>query len=136
MSEDIIDGGAAPQGGTGERPTFLTVLCILTWIGSGLGAIMVWTGDGASAVPMWYKSAILLANVATGYGAWEMWNMKKQGLMIYTGGEVLALLLPWILVYAILPPFLASLMSSMLVITSIFPIAFLIMYWINAKHLK
>ncbi|MCH2235560.1 MAG: hypothetical protein MK078_15015 [Crocinitomicaceae bacterium] len=134
MSEDIIDG-AAPAGAV-ERPTFLTVLCILTWIGSGLGAILVWTGDGASATPMWYKSAILLANVATGYAAWEMWNLKKQGLMIYTAGEVLALILPWILVYAILPPFLANMMSGLLMITSLFPIAFLVMYWINARHLK
>lgn len=134
MTDEIIDSNAGS--GTTERPTFLTVLCILTWVGSGLGAIMIWTGQGSSAVPMWYKMAIMLCNFATAYGAWEMWNLKKQGLMIYTAGEGLALILPFILVYAILPPFLANLMGQMLILMAIFPIAFLVMYWINAKHLK
>jgi len=134
MTDEIIDSNAGS--GTTERPTFLTVLCILTWVGSGLGAIMIWTGDNGKFYPMWAQLLIMLCNFATAYGAWEMWNLKKQGLLIYTAGEVLAFLLPLILVYAVLPPFVANFIGQFMILMSIFPIAFLVMYWLNAKHLK
>lgn len=134
MSEEVIDSGA--PAGSGERPTFLTVLCILTFIGSAWGAIGNFVSDGSQYVPMWYKLAILACNLATGYGAFQMWNLKKQGLMIYTGGEVLAIIMPFILIYGILPSAIADLMGAFMMIGALFPIAFLIMYWVNAKHLK
>lgn len=39
MSDFDNDALDSIEGGTGERPAFLTVLCILTWIGSGLGVL-------------------------------------------------------------------------------------------------
>jgi len=65
-----------------------------------------------------------------------MWNLKKSGLMIYTVCEVGAIILPFILIYAILPSQIAGLIGSMAILMAVFPIAFLIMYWLNAKHLK
>ena len=134
MADEIID--AAGTQGSGERPTFLTVLCILTWVGSGLGIIGAFTGDSASASPLWYQMILLVANILTAYGAYAMWNLQKTGLYVYTAGEVIALILPFILIYAILPSFAANLMGSMMIVYAIFPIAFLIMYWLNAKHLQ
>ena len=134
MSDQILDNSG--NGAAGARPTFLTVLCILTFIGSAWGMIGNFVGEGAGYVPLWYKLALLACNAATAYGAWQMWNLKKQGLMIYTVGEVLAVIFPLVLVYAILPPAWANLMGSMVLLMAIFPVAFLIMYWANAKHLK
>lgn len=37
-------------GGGGKRPAFLTVLCILTWVGSGIGLIMNLIGSAAVGV--------------------------------------------------------------------------------------
>lgn len=133
MSDEIIDSGAS---GAGARPTFLTVLCILTFIGSGLGAIMQFVGDGAQYMPMWYKLLIVALNAGTGYGAWMMWNLQRTGLMIYTVSQIAAILVPWIILYTVLPSGVANLMSNFLIIASLFPAAFLAMYWANAKHLK
>ncbi len=133
MLEDIIDGNETA--GTGQRPTFLTVLCILTWIGSGIGLLGL-LADGAKYNPTWYSLAIVILNLGTAYGAWLMWNLKKQGLMIYTVCEITAFILPFILIYGILPTSVANIFGGLMVIGAIFPIAFLIMYWVNAKHLK
>lgn len=134
MSEEIIDGSATA--GAGQRPTFLTVLCILTWIGSGLGLLGL-MAEGAKYQPAWYNILIVVLNLATAYGAYMMWNLKKQGLMIYTAAEVTAAVLPLIFVFAILPSgsLLQSAAMTMAMIMAIFPIAFIIMYWANAKHL-
>jgi hypothetical protein len=136
MSDEIIDSSATA--GTGARPVFLTVLCILTFIGSGWGAIGNFVTEGGQYVPMWYKMAILACNAATGAGAYMMWNLKKSGLMIYTAGEGLAIILPFIFLYGVLGGSgpVADLLASMILLMTIFPIAFIVMYWINAKHLK
>ena len=132
MSEEIIDQQAPAEGG---RPTFLTVLCILTWVGSGIGLLSL-LADGAKYNPSWYNILIAILNVGTAYAAWEMWNLKKSGLMIYTICEGAAVILPFILIYAILPSQIAGMVGSFALIGAIFPIAFLVMYWLNAKHLK
>jgi len=134
MSEQILDNSGNVT--VVARPTFLTVLCILTFIGSAWGIIGNFVGANSQIIPMWYKLALVACNAATAYGAWQMWNLKKQGLMLYTVGEVLAVIFPLILVYAILPPNWASLMGSFVLLMAIFPVAFIIMYWANAKHLK
>lgn len=136
MSEELLDSTDAT--GTNERPTFLTVLIILTWVGSGIGLVSSLINMGQPYVPMWYTLALVAINAVTAYAAWQMWNLNKQGLMIYTAAEGLGVILPFIFVYAILGgagPFAAA-MASTLLLMSIFPIAFIVMYWINAKHLK
>ena len=37
MSEEVIDSSA--EAGSGERPVFLTVLCILSFVAAGLGVL-------------------------------------------------------------------------------------------------
>ncbi|MCB9223027.1 MAG: hypothetical protein R2780_11295 [Crocinitomicaceae bacterium] len=135
MSDEILDQDAG--GFSGSRPQFLTVLCILTWVGSGWGIIGSFVSSGNSySAPMWYILLVVACNAATAYGAYEMWNLKKKGLMIYTAGEVAAMILPAVLFFAILPSSMAGLATTALMIAWIFPIAFLVMYWMNAKHLN
>jgi len=132
MSEETIDTAET----TTTRPMFLTVLCILTFIGSAYGIYSNFMGDGAKYMEMWYKIVLLLCNLATAYGAFLMWNLKRQGLLIWTAGEVIGLVIPFIYIYAILPSNIASFFGSIFLIVSIFPVAFIVMYWANAKHLS
>mgnify|MGYP000132616777 CR=1 FL=1 len=48
MSEDILDSNE--NTGNGERPVFLTVICILSFIGAGLGILAYITAIGAMGV--------------------------------------------------------------------------------------
>ncbi|MCU0434391.1 MAG: hypothetical protein MUC87_13135 [Bacteroidia bacterium] len=90
-----------------KRPTLLTVLCILTWIGSGLGALAYLLiaiaagtfGAMLSSIPGVGAMLgggtvmfILLFLFAVGkiYGAAQMWKLKKMGFYIYTACELLA----------------------------------------------
>jgi len=136
MSDELLDSTSAS--GSTERPTFLTVLCILTWVGSGIGLISSIINMSQPFTPIWYTLALIAINAATAYAAWMMWNLNKQGLMIYTAAEVLGIILPFVFVYAILGGSgpIAAAMASTVLLASIFPIAFIVMYWVNAKHLK
>ena len=87
--------------GEAKRPTFLTVLCILTFIGSGLGVLGGILGLLGSSVLATFAPAggtvlvsvlSLLASVLCLFGAIQMWGLKKMGFMLYLGGSVLSLI--------------------------------------------
>jgi len=124
------------------RPTFLTVLCILTFIGSGLTALLLLIGlvaAGAasgvlSSIPgmgdigglgTGYFLIVLVLALASLYGAIMMWKLKKMGFYLYSGANVIALFIPIIM---------ASAKFSIfgLVITALF----IILYGLNLKYLK
>lgn len=92
MSENLTQENA--------RPTFLTVLCILTFIGSGLGIIGGLMGlIGSSALGMFAPQGTmivqiigLLAAALCLFGAVKMWGLYKQGFMIYVAGAVLSII--------------------------------------------
>jgi len=124
------------------RPTFLTVLCILTFIGSGLSALFLLIGlVAAGALTSWlgnipgmgdmgglgsgYLVIVLVLALASLYGAIMMWKLKKMGFYLYSGANVIALVVPIIM---------ASGKFSFfgLIITALF----IILYGLNLKHLK
>lgn len=94
MSE-TLDANAS----SGQRPTFLTVLCILTFIGSGLGVLGGLLGlIGSSALGMFAPQGTmivtiigLLAAALCLFGAVKMWGLYKQGFMIYVAGAALSI---------------------------------------------
>jgi len=114
---------------TTQRPTFLTVLCILTFIGSGLGLLFGIIGlvaagaieSVAAYLPVGvdsgiFKSIITLILLAGSlYGAIQMWKLKKLGFYIYAAANVILLILN----FGIFG----------LIITA----AFIIMYYLNLK---
>lgn len=85
--------------GTEKRPTFLTVLCILTFIGSGLGILGGLMGLIGSPILGYFapQGTILvqiiglLASALCLFGAFKMWNLYKQGFMFYVIGSVLSI---------------------------------------------
>lgn len=94
MSENVETTGAP------ERPSFLTVLCILTFIGSGLGVLGGLLGlFGSTFLAMFaVKGSMfgqLIGLAAAGlclFGAIKMWGLYKQGFMLYVAGAALSIL--------------------------------------------
>ncbi len=159
MSE-TLESVVAP---TTKRPTFLTVLCILTFIGSGWGIIssLVMKDPGLTEYAGYYYWVVLLLNLGTLYGALQMWKLKKMGLYIWTAAEVLSIVLMWVVIKGYIASLTApvmdgiegsdefsslmqtgssamieGVMNTALMIGSIFPAVFVVLYWLNAKHLK
>ena len=100
-----------------KRPTLLTVLCILTFIASGLNAfsnLMVFIffdvsmKFGAEMVKAFklpgmdlflsakpeYFAVTAVINALAVAGALRMWQLRKQGFHIYTVSQILLILAP------------------------------------------
>lgn len=118
-----------------KRPAFLTVLCILTYIGSGLGllfGILAIVAAGAIAgllesIPgmsqlegtgmvMIIVSALLSA--ISLFGAVMMWQLKKLGFYIYVVAQI------------------AMVATSFSVMGLIFALLFIVLYFLNFKHME
>jgi len=122
---------------TGKRPGFLTVLCILTFIGSGFGTLfklLATIGMGAvmESIPglgdvMAIGTGYLMAGtLLTGgflLGAIQMWRLKKVGFFIYAGAMVISIVLP--LIFDV-PFSVLGVLSSIL---------FTLLYSLNLKHM-
>lgn len=142
------------------RPTFLTVLCILTFIGSGWGIIssLVQQDAGISAYASYFYWVTIVLNLGTLFGGFQMWQMKKTGLYIWTACEVIAVVLMWVVIKGYIASLtsgtgvghdefsqaaatmgsamIEGVMNTALIIGSIFPAVFVLLFWLNAKHLK
>ncbi len=144
-----------------KLPTFLKVLCILTFIAVGLGLVgglynlvkapyaleeyetqMEVIGDKipeggflGSMMEMGHQTAMnalplactaIGANLFCLFGALMMWKQRKVGFYAYVCGQVLGIAIPGILMG----------FGVMMIIGSLFPIAFIIMYAANLKHMS
>lgn len=143
-----------------ERPTFLTVLCILSFIGVGFaiisGLISLFAGsagsmimdaaeslEGYEEVPgmdlvessMDYASTLGIVSIVAAlvvlWGVIWMWNLKKTGYFIYIIGELTPVIVSFILV-----GFGSFLGGFMAMIGLIFPVLFIILYGLNVKHMS
>lgn len=127
---------------TTTRPTLLTVLCILTWVGTGIaivstGLLMVGSNmigaDGLTA----YLGALLLCAALCLIGSIMMWKMKKTGFYLYVVGEIGPIILQYVVfkeVYELLSRD-SNAMYGMVIGLAI-PLAFVVMYALNLKHMK
>lgn len=130
----------------GKRPTFLTVLCILSFIFSGLGIIMLIIGilgmgalqtaanmaesaggtitsTGPSMGMLWMNIIVgLVCAVAGLFGVIQMWKLKKTGFFIYTGSTVISII--------------AGIVATGFSFFSVLPLLFVVLYGLNLKHLK
>lgn len=146
-----------PLGETKKRPQFLTVLCILSFVGIGIAliggvynlmtfnstiALMQSTsgffgGELGNAIDMLIKwgQTVYIINIVASLvclvGVLMMWGMKKTGFYIYIIGEIA----PAIASFALLGGF-GPLGTMAMVGGLIFPIAFIVMYGINLKHMS
>lgn len=165
MNEEInlldreINEGAVKK----ERPVFLTVLCILTFCGAGLAIVsslfsMLTMGQLESSMRemndvftdsnigmdfgnsyRWMKISYVLTLVGSLLclvGALFMWRLKKIGFFIYVVGQILPLIGSFLTMNSINMGLFAGFGMIMTILGMMFPIAFVIMYGLNLKHMK
>lgn len=139
-----------------QLPQFLKVLCILTFIGTGLGILFNIFGFLALNMTHAFNVAMMEAAAKSGevldpetllfntkvtlltgiftsigclIGAIFMWKLHKIGFTIYTISQACYIVFP------ILFPMTAELSLSTF-LWPLIPVAFVIMYAINLKHMK
>ncbi len=148
MSEETTQS-TETTAGAAKRPVFLTVLCILSFIAAGfaiLGYITAITLMGAATAAMGAmegmegmseitsagpSAGMTWAYIIVGFvttivallGVIKMWKLKKQGFMMYAGATVASMIMG--IVY-----------SGFGIGAVIVPIAFIVMYYLNVKHMN
>lgn len=128
----------------GKRPTFLTVLCILSFIFSGIGLIgLIILLIGMGAMTSLASSAVDAGGTYTGpsigltwaylivgflttliglFGVIKMWKLQKVGFYIYTACVVISILM--------------GIAYSGFGFMSILPLVFVVLYGLNLKAMK
>ncbi len=124
-----------------RRPELLTVLCILTFIGSGMSLLsnmlffaainpikqalekkstFLFMGTELNfdflldLSPMFFLFQAILLSVSL-LGAIQMWNLRKTGFHLYTFSQILLLIIPKLFISTLPFPFLEMLISSVFV---------------------
>lgn len=149
MSEETTQSteNAAPAAEAGKRPVFLTVICILSFIAAGfaiIGYIGVITVMGAAGAAMgalegmegvtthdvpgvgmtWaYIIVGFLCTIVGLVGVIKMWKLKKQGFMLYAGSSVVSMIM-------------GVIYSGFGIGAVVFPILFIVLYYLNLKHMN
>jgi hypothetical protein len=135
-----------------ERPVFLKVLCILSWINAGLWILLftffkLFVNDevASQAIEMQKtdeeKKALefsiqfleqtslpfLLLYLISIISVYMMWEMKKKGFMIYAPLHLVIILVP----YFVMPFSISDFLFSFLIVS-----VFIGMYTSNLKYMK
>ena len=135
-----------------ERPVFLKVLCILSWINAGLWILLftffkLFVNDevASQAIEMQKtdeeKKALefsmqfleqtslpfLLLYLISIISVYMMWEMKKKGFMIYAPLQLVIILVP----YFVMPFSISDFLFSFLIVS-----VFIGMYASNLKYMK
>ncbi|XOV68071.1 MAG: hypothetical protein ACFHU9_02640 [Fluviicola sp.] len=147
-----------------KRPVFILVLCILTWVGSGLTIIsaiaglaqdptndyneMVNTPDAAGLLDglpsfedfvMWSNisnASNLITSILCIIGAILMFKLKKVGYYLYVIGGVAFVAVTTLAVNQMMPDALKFVAILTGVLYGLIGAAFIIMYGVNLKHMK
>jgi hypothetical protein len=132
-----------------KRPVLLTVLCILTFIGSGLNllssvlitvffnAFQVVAEDISKAfdlpamdmllnAPPAYFLVSSLLYALSGAGSLEMWKLRKRGFHMYAISQVLLIMMPMYFFKLMAPSFADIIFSGI----------FVMLYSVNLKHMS
>lgn len=142
---------ASPTANTSQRPTLLTILCILTFIATGVVVLAtiigflatVFASLGATFLDRFAMdanafSANLIIAIPTFcltlikcYGALQMWQLKKIGFFIYVITELALFVgIPILNSIALGLPFQITLLSTL------FTALFIGLYCVNLKSLQ
>ena len=167
--ENLDEVNAQPAG----RPTFLTVICILTFVGAGIGllAALYSVATVQSTIAQLEQSQKAMEGIGTTFGsefdniiqsqievtkkfgfiaailnilgnglcllgAFWMWSLKKNGFFVYVIGQILPLIASFGLLGGMSFGAFAGLAFVGMIIGALFPIAFIVMYALNLKHMK
>lgn len=135
-----------------RRSMFLTVLCILTWVGSGIlmlyhaymylmmanaASLLSRFGDAKSL--NWVLMLHLVGIVAplfTITGAIVMWRLKKIGFVVYAIGQLAPVLLSFYIAIYLTGQTGSSEVLFSMILPNVIPIGFLIMYATRLYEMK
>lgn len=150
---DLLDE-LSVSGKSQQRPVFLTVLCVLTFIGSALYLLYSYytftliNGIEDTTLDLlqdaelesyykWHKIeryAIILGAVGCSVGAYLMLKLKKLGFNIYVVSQVLPVAVGAFTIIS--SSGLVGFQFITLILSAIFPVGFVILYSLNYKYLK
>lgn len=161
---DLLDGELNSEVRVLERPSFLTVLCILTFVGVGFAIISAIFGlftmslvegmmRGLSDVSgngddfsqsignsyRWTKIIYLLSIAGSLFclvGALFMWKLRKIGYFIYIIGQLIPLTGTVLSVGSTFSGIFAGLGMFSIILSMVFPVGFIIMYGLHLKYMK
>jgi hypothetical protein len=149
-----------------KRPVFVTVLCILTWIGSGITLLSGLFGfftvqmaektyselDKAAAITtefgtlpsledyIYWTNISNISNVLVGIlcivGAILMFQLRKVGFFLYIAGCVIAMIVGFLSIQVLMPSGFSGIGMIGVVLGALISIAFIVMYGVNLKHMK
>jgi hypothetical protein len=72
----------------------------------------------------------ILANALCLFGVIMMWKLKKTGYFMYVFAQLASIVTPIVLIG------FGGVFGGIMIIAAIFPIAFIVMYGLNLKHMK
>lgn len=127
---------------TTTRPTFLTVLCILTWVGTGILIIINGLAIiGAASLGIdgitTYLGIMILCLALCLIGSIMMWQMKKTGFFIYVLGEIAPLVINFVVFKEVYEAYSKGTNETIgMMIGLAIPVLFSLMYALNLKHMK
>ena len=161
---DLLDGELNQEVRVLERPSFLTVLCILTFVGVGFSIISSFFGLFAMSMLegvmtdlnnsvgegdafsqdlgnsyRWTKIIYLLSiggSILCLAGALFMWKLRKIGYFIYVLGQLIPLTGTILSVNSTLNGMFTNFGFFSILVSMIFPVGFIIMYGLHLKYLK
>ncbi len=143
MMEDTVD--ELETSPIRKRTDFLTVLCILTWVGSGasilfygyqllfLGAIQREIGVSAGWAVL-ISILNMIAPIFCVVGSVFMWNLKKQGFFIYLFGQLIPILVSFYIALVVNNIKGPSLVFAIL--ANVIPMGFIVLYGLQLKDLR
>jgi len=126
-----------PQEQQPKRPELLTILCVLSFIGSGLGSFsnLIITLSYSSIVEIYSSSGIdipgmeemlsggrtfftlsFIIQLLSFIGVLNMWKLNKIGFHIYSISQILILILPSFFIPELDFPIIAILLTTVFVI--------------------
>ncbi len=155
--DEIMDDNGSDQ--PKSLPAFLNVLTILTFVGAGLGILggiynistiekqkadLVLTEEVLRDAPgpfadlgayarksidhaVELNMTVFATCILCVFGAIMMRKMRKMGFFVYLVGQIAAIAVPLVIVGS---------PGALFMIMYIFPVAFIIMYGVNLKHLN
>lgn len=129
-----------------KRPDFLTVLCILTWVGCGIWmvygyfqlSVLGFASEFVSTPEIrWHKWSAMATIVMPLFciaGSILMWNQKRIGFFIYLFGQAVPVLLSIYMTLVVMKMNGASMFF--MIVWNVVPIAFTVMYAVNLQYMR
>lgn len=149
-NNNLIDGFEAP--GTSRRPAFLTVLCILTWIGCalvigvfGYGYLSLapmlneWAGDIPNELSwmLWNMIVSCIGALVCLLGSIVMWNFRRWGFYVYLVGQVVPIVMTTYVMMIVNSGMKAGASELLMIaVWVLIPIGFIVMYALHLKYLR